>query len=152
MIYLIGVEHNKVQWKYEDGSNETFVYSFANSIKKHIKNLKVTVITEDLSEDVLEQQNVSKSTAQIVAREFPIKHIFCDPSKKEREDLGIPSYNEVSVEEFRRSSFPKIERFWLNSIIDLKGETILFICGKNHVENFKGLLEENGFRVTILFN
>jgi hypothetical protein len=170
LIHIIGVEHNKTQWEYENGSNTKHVFSFANSVRQHIKKLNVAVIAEELSEDVLKEQSVENSTAQKLAQEFNIKHVFCDATRKERKDLGVPCYDEISlnlfskpyleiannspeekriIEEYRKY-FPKIERYWLTKIKDLRKYNILFICGKSHVPSFKNLLEEHDFAVSIL--
>ena len=172
MIYLIGVEHAKSQWEYQDSSNKRFVSSFINIIRRHIKELKVTVIAEELNEDCLEQQGVEKSTAQKVAQEFNIRHIFCEPSAREIKELGILSKEEIcqqlyhkelwqisdnsleqqKIDEEHEKYFPKRELFWLDKMKNLKKEIVLFICGKSHVESFRKLLEEYGFKVTILSN
>jgi hypothetical protein len=149
MIYLVGVEHLKTQWEDEYGSNIRFVSLFINSLKEDVKKLKVKIIAEELSEDTLARYNVSKSTAQEIARDCQIEHIFCDPTLRERENLGIPVPPYTS-EENRKSDFRKREQFWLNKIIHLKDEKVVFMCGKNHIESFEHLLEENGFRVTVL--
>ncbi len=172
MIYLIGVDHIKSQWEYQNGSNKTFVSSFTNILRRHIKRVKFTVIAEELNQECLEQQGVQTSTAQKVAEEFCVKHIFCEPPAQERTKLGILSKEEISqqlyqkelwqipddspeqqiINEEHQKYFPKRERFWLDKIKNLKEEIILFICGESHVESFRKLLEEHGFKVTILHN
>jgi len=171
MIYLVGVEHTKSQWQYRNGSNENVVAGFTHFLRKHIKQFHIGVIAEELSEECLEQQGVSKSTAQTVAQEFHIKHLFCEPSAIERKDLGILSPEEISaqlfpnkpywqipedsheqqqiIEESRRL-FPKRETFWLSKIKHLRKENVIFICGKSHVERFRKLLQDNGFEISIL--
>jgi hypothetical protein len=151
MIYLVGVEHLKTQWIDEYGTNTGFVSLFINSLKEDVKELKVEIIAEELSEDVLARYNVSKlsSSAYQIAREYKIEHIFCDPTLSEREDLSIPAPPYTS-EENRKTDFQKRERFWLNKIIYLEDKPVVFICGRNHVESFGHLLEGNGFRVTVL--
>jgi len=170
MIYLLGVDHIKSQWEYQNGSNKEFVSPFTNILRRHIKGLKVTVIAEELNQESLDQQGVETSTAQKVAEEFCIKHIFCEPSAKERIKLVILSKEEISrqllhkelwqipddtveqqlINKDHQKYFPKRERFWLDKIMNLKEEIILFICGKSHVESFRKLLEEREFKVTIL--
>ena len=172
MIYLIGVEHIKSQWEYQDGSNRQFVSCFTDILRRHIKELKVTVIGEELNHECLEQQDVETSTAQKIGEEFCVKHIFCEPSAQDRIKLGILSKEEISeqlykkelwqipddspeqqiINEEHRKYFPKRERFWLDKIKNFQEEIILFICGKSHVDSFGKLLEEHRFKVTILSN
>ncbi len=131
MIYLIGVEHIKSQWEYQNGSNIEFVSFFTNILRRHIKGLKVTVIAEELNHECLEQQGVEISTAQKVAEEFCVKHIFCEPPVQERTKLGILSKEEISqqlhkkelwqipddspeqqkINDEHKKYFPKRERF-----------------------------------------
>jgi hypothetical protein len=173
MIYLVGVEHTRSQWQYQDGSNENSVARFTNFLRKHIKLFDIRVIAEELSEECLEQQGVAASTAQTVAQEFHIKHLFCDPSVMERKELGILSHKEISeqlfpnkpywqipedsleqqkINEEIRKLFPKREKFWLNKIKHLRKENVIFICGKSHVESFRNLLDEYGFEISILYS
>jgi len=151
MVYLVGVEHLKTQWIDEYESNARFVSLFINSLRQDVKKFKVEVIADELNEDELAGYNVSKSSSSgyIVAREYQIEHIFCDPNLREREDLSIPAPPYTS-EQNRKSDFQKRERFWLDKIIYLKEKPVVFICGRNHVESFRHLLEANGFWVTVL--
>lgn len=170
MIYLIGVEHNKTQWEYQDGSNKKFVSFFTDNIRRHIKKLNITVIAEELNQECLEQQNVDKSTAQKIAEEFRIKHVFCEPPALERNRLGILSPVEISLQMFHKElwqivdnspeqrlineehekHFSKREQFWFDKIVDLKEQNILFICGKDHTKRFKKLVEGHEFKTTVL--
>lgn len=151
MIYLVGVEHLKAQWIDEYESNAHFVYLFMNSLRHDVKKFKVEIIAEELNEEELTGYNVSKSSSSgyQIARECEIGHIFCDPNLKEREALSIPAPPYTS-EQNRKNDFQKRELFWLNKIIHLKGTPVVFICGRNHIESFRRLLEENGFKVTVL--
>ena len=170
MIYLIGVDHIKSQWEYQNGSNKKFVSSFTNILRRHVKRLNVTVVAEEFNQECLDQQDVKISTAQRVAEEFCIKHIFCEPPAKERIKLGILSKEEISQQLFHKELwqipddtleqqlingnhqkyFAKREQYWLDKIKDLKEKRILFICGRSHIESFKKLLEEHEFKVSIL--
>ncbi len=171
MIYLIGVEHITSQWKYPNGSNRHLVSSFTNSVRKYIKELNISAIAEELNEEVLREQQVGKSTAQNVSEEFHIRHIFCEPTIKERRALGIRSIIEISEQLFPNKpywqmsedsreqqrvndellkEFPIRESFWLNKIKHLERENILFICGKNHIQGFEDLLKKNNLKVAIL--
>jgi hypothetical protein len=112
------------------------------------------------------------STAQKVAEELCVKHIFCEPLVQERARLAILSKEEISLQLYHKELwqipddsleqqiinqehqkyFQKRERFWMDKIKNLREEIILFICGKSHVESFRNLLEESGFKVTSLSN
>jgi len=172
MIYLVGVEHTKSQWQYQNGSNENSIAGFTKFLRKHIKLFDIRAIAEELSEECLEQQGVSKSTGQTVAQEFHIEHVFCEPSAIERKNLGILSPEEISAQLFPNKPywqisedspeqqqinkeiqrlFRKREEFWLSKIKHLRKENLIFICGKSHVESFKNLLKENKFEISILY-
>lgn len=172
MIYLVGVEHTSSQWQYQDDSNENAVVAFTDFLRRYIKRLDIGVIGEELNEECLKQQGVNRSTAQTVAQEFHIKHLFCEPSMIESKEFGILSLEEISkqlfpnkpywqipedsleqqqINEESRKLFSKREKFWLSKIKHLRKENVIFICGKSHVESFGNLLKENGFEISILY-
>jgi hypothetical protein len=82
MIYLIGVEHNKTQYEYQDGSNKDFVALFTNFIRKQIAELNTTIIAEELNIESLEQQKVTESTAKKLQKNSVLNTFFVTPLPK----------------------------------------------------------------------
>ena len=156
-VYLIGVDHS-VQWNRESKEAREFV-SF---LEKKISQLRPSLIAEEFSEQALKQNNVESTTVQDVAVRHEIKHIFCDPSDKEREEIGYPTKKQLresfgirsSIEGTKehkkrnlheRAFWPLREKFWLDKIQKTKSARIIFICGSEHLESFRKLLLENGY-------
>lgn len=144
MVYIVGVNHVEVQCEYFDHSNAHLVAPFVNWMRNKTRDLQLTVLAEEFSEDCFtttfgypQLTGKERSSAQKIADEFHIRDIFCDPTIKDRDEWGIQD------DQTR-------ERFWLGRIIDLKIEKMLFICGGSHVQSFKRLLKTNGFMVGVI--
>ena len=162
MVYLIAVDH-EVQYLDSDSSS-----SFSQFLEQKVKQLGVTLIAEELSQEAVVKQkkvkiNTIGSTAHHVAEITRIEHRFCDPNNSERESLGIPTTRDIrrklglkagqdepKVEREKRKYWPKREQFWLDKIIDRVEEKLIFVCGADHIKSFKSLLESINCNVEIL--
>lgn len=169
MVFLIGVNH-KLQYIYNNPtiSLMELVKSFALYLEEQAKHLKTTLIAEELNEEAI-SKNMNKakdSTARSVADKLGIDHRFCDPETPERKALGIPSECEIrkelglgrilnheevkTLDEEKAKYFSRREQFWFDKIKDKLHESIIFICGVDHVERFASLVFTMGHEVKIL--
>ncbi|NNJ85467.1 MAG: hypothetical protein HKP13_11150 [Gammaproteobacteria bacterium] len=108
-----------------------------------VKACGVSVLAEELNEDVLAIFNATESSARVVAGELGISHLFCEPSFRMRASLGF-------TKQLQRKHHFVRERLWYDKIANYKGQRIIFICGANHVPTFAGLVRDKGQRVVIL--
>lgn len=136
-------------------------------LTKIIKSYSIDLIGEEFSKEALKglPNNVEVTISQKIAKEFNIKHAFCDPDEKTRERIGYPTQKQLrdkfgiksaieGTEEYKRrkeyeKSFWDIrEKYWLDQINNIITQNIIFICGSSHLESFKFILIKNGYNVT----
>ena len=145
MLCLIGVDHS-VQHDghagYEGSTFERLRDEFPTFLDGVARVIGATVIAEESNEDVLNKFKANKSFAYTVASQMNIKHVFCEPSISEREQLGIKCIG--NPDDIRTR-----EDFWLKKLVTLKGERILFILGADHVKSFSELAKKAGFLVDV---
>jgi hypothetical protein len=138
IVYLIGVDHLIQHTKHMTLTKKRSVQRFTDYLREQVASRNITAIAEEFSEEALQKSGVGvQSTLQPLAKQLHICHRFCDPDTDERERLGV-------------NNDPKRERVWLERIQELKSSTTLFICGSNHLETFKTLLQESGTKTEIL--
>lgn len=174
MVYLIGTDH-RVQHngRVSDDSlindvNE-LIRKFEEYLLGKIKELNVCLIAEEFNEEALHKKWATESVARNIANKADIEHRFCDPTKSERRELGIPCKNDIILGLFGKQIKHSLtcdqkelikkeeqkywhirEKFWLDKIRDKLQEPLIFICGVDHIEGFKGLIIEKGFGVRII--
>ena len=120
-------------------------------------------IAEEMSIEALEDYGVRRSIGQQVADALHIAHRYCDPSRQEREAHGIFQENDIRMAGFHANSepheveaaiqdaFAMRELYWLAHVLQLDTWPVLFICGANHTEAFRDLLQADGIVVHVLF-
>lgn len=124
----------------------------------------VRAITEEWSVDANERKGVQQSVCKEIADALGIAHRYCDPSAKERKALGIlideadiqlggffSGRDPQEVEAEVRDSHARRRRYWLERLFELDVWPLLFVCGANHTEPFRELLQANGIAVRVLF-
>jgi hypothetical protein len=121
----------------------------------------VKALVEEMSLEGL--RGAARSVCEEVASALHIPHSYCDPSSEERAALGIieavdiwwrgfeDGRDEAATEAEVRASYGKREREWLRRLLALDEWPVLFVCGANHVETFRDLLEADGVAVQVLF-
>lgn len=140
MIYLIGVDH-QVQ---HDGptmiaDRKKAIDEFSIFLQSKATMLRVTVFAEELNEDSLKGSRASKSIVREIAKQLGLKHLFCDPTRAQRKELGIDEDIDLR------------ENYWLSRLEDYRAEkNILFVCGSGHLETFRKKLSEKGYEVKVL--
>jgi len=163
MIYLIGTHH-----KYQVAGTAPNV-EFLAYLVETLTKLEATVVAEEMNTDgetVVGGPN-GKSIAAIVAERLAIRHVFCDPDKVERKELGIKSAEEIEhlamsawiatgedphlvAARERQKDFPVREGFWLQRLRPhLAEQTIVFVCGADHIDTFRARLEADGNDVSV---
>nr|VFK30063.1 MAG: hypothetical protein BECKMB1821G_GA0114241_105818 [Candidatus Kentron sp. MB] len=146
VIHLIGVhhsiQHNGGNFRAIPGLSalrEQFQYYLVRTIRE----FGISVLAEELNEDVLAIFNASESMAASSARKAGISHVFCEPGLRLRSSLGFTKQLQGKHHVVR-------ERLWYEKIMVHRSERVLFICGANHVSTFSRLVREKGHAVVIL--
>ncbi len=161
-VNLIAVDHAS-QWN-ETLSKKSELRGYLNKI---IESCSVDLIGEEFSIEALQglPNSTEATIPQKVAKEFHIRHEFCDPDEKTRERIGYPSQKQLRVKfglksaiegtkehsrrkEYEKCFWPIREKYWLAQIHNIIAKNIIFICGSSHLESFKSILTENRYRVT----
>ncbi len=122
----------------------------------------IRAVAEELSTEALAQCGHAASIPMQAAKLEKVEHRFCDPDSAERVRLSIcldellmraqgqlDGLSEIDIASRIVSEHAKRERYWFAKIQALDQWPILFICGANHVGNFRALLEREGFTVTV---
>ena len=174
MIYLIGLYHD-VQHKGfrstdpdDKRQRHDLINKFKIYLKENYEKLKFKLIAEELSKEVLLKGKTDYCTAREVAKELGIDHRFCDPESDDRKILGIPSTKEIReklglkvkgglnhqdierLDKERRKYYPIREQFWFDKIEGEINDSIIFICGSEHVDTFEKLLIKKSCDVKVL--
>ena len=174
MVYIIGIDH-LVQ--YNGPLPEYILDQFRELLIEKTAEYNITLIAEEFNGEFLRDvYSATVDTAMAAAGEAGIDHIYCDPEEAERDKLGIPYYADVRervmaglgmsggfifddekrkmVELETAAEVKKFwhirESFWLERIRARLCENILFICGHEHVERFRTLLEREGVEVSVI--
>ena len=164
MVYIHGINHNaQIRGDNGDPANadrlEAVVRGFCDE-------KRVAVIAEEYSIEGCKRYSVEESICCAIAREYGLVHVYCDPTADERERIGIPSPDELNeqvtgkpncsiltpkecgeIDRLTAEHFPKREQFWAEKLVTFRGQDLLFVCGKDHVESFGGLLRRCGWEV-----
>jgi len=168
MLYLMGVDHS-VQYT-SPGTDNQRAYTFIELVDNIIYQHKIEVLAEEFSNEACASNHVSESLCCMYAREHHLKHIYCDPNTDERKSLGIRSHSELMslinsvfgesplfdatrysyYKCLEKEDFPQREQFWLENIMEMKHENILFICGSAHLPSFSYLLTVNDWSVRLI--
>ncbi len=157
--YLISVDH-ELQWNVKLLKTNRL----RSLMIKIIEKSSIDLIGEEFSREAINTlpNNVKKTISQKIANKFNIKHCFCDPDEKTRNIIGYPTqvklrnmfgfksaiegteeYN--TRKKYEKSFFHIREKYWLEQINNLYVHNIIFICGFDHLENFKSILFRNGY-------
>ena len=132
-VLLIGTNH--VYQRPDIRGSEEFRTLIEDSREEH----DIKIIAEEMSLDVLHKYGATESSCKQVADSIGIPHLYCDPSYKEQKKLGIkqPGRERDPVADAIR------EDYWLEHILKQNSWPVLFICGADHTESFRDLLQAN---------
>jgi len=145
MIHIIGTAHRTQYWSdaiRQSKSIDTcaaIVGRFENYLRDSATSLNVTVIAEELSEQLVDQMEGGASVAKTVVEELGLRHAYYDPNREERIALGVGERPEDR------------EPIWMARIQPFSpNETsIIFVCGAEHSVSFQSLLERNSLHARI---
>lgn len=129
MIYLIGVDHIV---QHDRSHKET--KRFIPYLEDKIISLGIKFVGEEWNEDAEMIGIFKTTTVQDIARDYKVKHEFCDPRKGETENR----------------SFAVREKFWYKKILNRVDDEMIFICGSEHLPSFSKFLKSKGVYVKIL--
>jgi hypothetical protein len=174
MLYIIGIDH-LVQ--YSGPLPEKLRIEFREYVVWICRQNTVLLIAEEFCEESLRDvYHANAETAQEAAALLGIEHRYCDPESSELTRMGIPSYAGAmdqaktargiqshfiinddlrklikrETEQIVRSHWHLREQYWYERLRDRLDRNILFLCGHEHAERFKSLLDEKGHYSEIL--
>lgn len=168
MIYIIGVDH-KIQSDGIGQANEQQCSLFSLYLEEIIKIFNIDIIVEESNEDALNMSMAKNCVARNIADKLKLKHIFCEPTMRERRELGIPKESEIcdmldlnsiflsredikKLDEKKKDYFPVRENFWFEQIVDFRDKDMLMIIGAEHTNSFPKVLEKYNCDYKILNN
>jgi len=129
---------------------------FRELLLKSIDQFDPTLIAEEHHPEILEKRN-RRSIAIEVASETNIRHRFCEPSFKDKEELGINGPQSELVDKGRQATYnyflrewPIREEFWIDQLGEDIHQRVLFVCGAHHRETLRRRLERRKIEVKII--
>lgn len=144
-ISIIGTNHEHQYCRL--GKNSL---NFVSLIKSVLTNSQFDLVAEELSKDAIDQENALGSVAKNVPDELEISHLFVDLGVIERKELGIVGFKQIvkvvcggsvvkpelreEVERRDKAEWDIKEWAWIEKIEKSGRNTILFICGSDHVD------------------
>lgn len=153
-IKIIGTNHEYQYLRPEKDSS-----NFESYLRFVLSQKDFDLVAEELSEESISSENASGSVLKKVAFEENIEHLFCDPESKERCELGVRAERDIIRElsggsvlhpnhedDFQNQieiGWSIREKVWLDRLLKNGKHTVLFVCGTEHIERFKKLLEED---------
>ncbi len=164
MIFIIGVKH-EIQYLFDCNSAST--EKFKEYLKTEAVNRDVTLIAEELNNEAILRVKAIGSVAKDVALSIDVNHIFCDPDSKTRENLGISNRQirrknnlpetgalrgeQIDIFDKAKAECHAIrEKYWFSLFKDQASSNMIFICGDDHVDNFKKLVANSGYPTKVL--
>ena len=161
-VYLVATNHANQLVGYKNGAAAEFQgYLERLCVEEHID-----LIAEELNEEAIAYWGATDSVARLIANQYRLNHIFCEPTADEKMGLGITSDKQLRqkfpkvlthaeksrMDQEERSQFPAREAFWLDRILTGRPRNCLFVLGPNHLESFCRLLCSRGIHVEVKNN
>lgn len=162
LVLLIGIDH-----KYQFGAKAVRTRTctplqeaeFLKLLNSVVQIYRPVAIAEELNEQALKEASITISVPQTLG----LPHRFCEPNRREREQLGITSEETLvraraflnnktpeQTEALVLAEFHKREMVWLERIVAFDKWPLLFVCGARHVAGFTELLAERGLSVNVI--
>jgi hypothetical protein len=112
LIYLIGVEHTVQDDKWsKKGSKHGAMYGnliqeFRAYVYRIIESHRISILAEEYNEGELRdgKNSVLKDIAESFKPGMP--HFYCEPTEREREDMGIPEHKKMEGEVLKSYNLP----------------------------------------------
>lgn len=166
VVHLIGTSHH---YQYGVGAKrgkaactEAQEGAFREFIRSKALACHAEAIAEELNEEGLREAGKPVSVLQALAKELGLRHLFCEPDKTERAELGVAEealirslawmndQSEAEVQAQLEKQFQIRETVWLQRLASLSVGPVLFVCGANHVSSFSARLAANGASVRVV--
>ena len=140
VVYLIGVDH-RIQYTNNTCGPEwrQDIKSFEDYLVSKTEEMKIELLAEEFSQENIERNNATGCTVKDAAQRCHKQHLFCDPTKSERESEGIDDDD-------------KRENFWLEKLKNSNASVIMFVCGDSHINSFSEKVRANMVQTKILSN
>jgi hypothetical protein len=146
LIHIVGTAHSTQMWSdaIKNGTScdakRATIEKFQSYLREVAVSLRATAIAEELSRQVVKQRDGGASVAEQVARDLKLQHHYCDPDREERQERHIESTDVAAREEF-----------WLTCLqpLDPNATSIVFVCGADHCETFKAMLDKRKLQAQI---
>ncbi|MFZ5929589.1 MAG: hypothetical protein ACOY15_00060 [Pseudomonadota bacterium] len=153
MIYIVGTNHELQHTAAPSRAAPRDTENAREELKSYMRQLaneiKPVIMAEEFSQNVLTFKNCN-SNVKDVADELGIKHCFCDPDVQERVILGLPAHGTEHCDPSDRSRFNALrEEYWVKRLSDVLDQTVLFVCGADHVASFSRLLRGKGIATKV---
>jgi hypothetical protein len=156
---LIGTNHRfQLPWPRDQEPKQ-----FREMIATTCKQKGVKAIAEEMCVDGLKPFGFHESVCKQVADALHLAHRYCNPSIQEHKDRGIiidevtfrhegavANKSPQQIEDEIRASHEIRECYWLKQLRKLESWPVLFVCGADHTEPFRALLQADGIVVHVL--
>lgn len=154
MIHIIGtnheLQHNAPARRRKPEVVNPAREQFVGYLRNLVNNIRPSLIAEEFTEDILSVLE-AESNVKKVAIESETEHMFCDPNSQERSDIGLPQYGNEELPETEKVRLNRVrEAFWLQKLDHYLNNTVIFICGADHVQSFSRLLTSKGIQNTVV--
>jgi len=122
----------------------------------------IKAIGEEYSEEALAEKDKTNSVCRDAANTLNVSHRYCDPGRDQRRALGVSQENDIKVtgwlngwpqekiEQEISASHSIREHYWRDQLASLDLWPALFICGAEHTQHFRSLLEDTGYSVLVV--
>jgi len=166
MLYIVGTGHH---YQFgagarfgQDHCTESDESEFAQMLRDLFTSAAADVLAEELNQQALEEVGRGKSVMQLIAAELSASHMFCEPDRAERVNLGIRVENEIRISAFPKTvdeevvqtlsaeSWRRREQEWLRRLDAVKSKNVIFVCGADHIATFVPLAQEQGFKCNVV--
>jgi hypothetical protein len=167
MIHIIGTSHSLQIWTVAKRNGEStdarkeVMEAFESYLTDIARSLKADMIAEEASDEwVTTYGHGASSMAMDVATKLGIQHLFCDPDTSQRRALGLKVGEELRTHAMAvskeagqdwtdvhdaeiKKQFSTRETVWLERMksCEHNNRSIIFVCGADHVETFKAMLD-----------
>lgn len=145
----------------DDCCTEECEVAFTKMLRELTVAHGIRLLAEELNQQALEEVDKNTSVVQAIAAELSIPHLFCDPDRQERYDLGIKTENDIRISAFPKTlpedvvqtlcaeSWRRRELEWLRRLDAVKSKVVLFVCGANHVPTFVPMALAQGIAIKV---
>lgn len=162
-IYIFGT-HHYLQCGTADCSEEQ-ISVFGEYIQQICVSNNIQLIAEEMSSDGLAHYETEETVIHKLAKEINIQHRYIDLNCSDRAKLNIDdtslaiiafrlqsgeNVSKLKKELDRRLSYTIRECYWVASILALNIWPTLFVCGADHVENVRSLIQSIDQKASVI--